>query len=858
MVSLRAYNREIEQLIDNGRYDEAIAHCKHILQSYPKYIEVYRNLGKTLLEAKRYPEARDIFARVISVFPDDFISHVGLSIIAEDQRDLDLAIWHMERAFDVQPSNIAIQDELKRLFSRRDGASPQKIRLSRGALVRMYARGELYTQAITEINNIQLEDPKRFELDVLLAKMKYRSGAIDETIAICSQILAKNPFCYEANQIMLELHTAKKEHEQAILFKNRLVSLDPYYRFITDSHSTVDVPENKIEIEKLLYIPDAQDSTVPSWLQTENSTFAPSSEQDLDWLKEINGEPRSGVPIFMESSTLEPSVSADSEMVTDSEPFTSSDDLVPDWMKNAGWQTVPTDLQSGSMDQAGNDSEAVSISQDTPDWLIPVDANQERNSNPDNPTDANTLPVEKVNESVNSELSPDSLNPFFETKEEANMDTNDSLGNNDQSNSENTSDWLRQFAATPGESNSPDDQDLPDWLKNFDQDKKIPQEDADEIPDWLKNLQDEGEPGDIEPEPASNTIIEPVDSSQNDFDQEVPVLEEKPLEQSDEVLPNEELFKEITSDQPQTALEIDAISEQNEPLSIENESQNNTESDADDIIPDWVKSVLNSTPQETLPQAGEVDLETPVEHAVEIPKPETIEPATSVLVAEPSIEEGGISQQTNDELLEWLRGLKAEDEKSDAQLVNQALDDTLADDVLGTSLDRLEEITGSAALPVEDFTTELGSVEDQQTTKIEPESTPGEATFVQEFVPVSTTSEVESEPSLEETIPTLPELTIHQQLTNEISLESNQDLLVQELLKDKPYEEVPAMINGLVKSGNAFSDLLTAFEQVHAQDVEDFRYWQCLGDIYAKRDQLSDALAAYQKAEDVLVRKISN
>ena len=98
MVSLRAYNREIEQLIDNGRYDEAIAHCKHILLSYPKYIEAYRNLGKTLLEAKRYPEARDIFSRVISVYPDDFIAHVGLSIIAEDNRDLDLAIWHMERA----------------------------------------------------------------------------------------------------------------------------------------------------------------------------------------------------------------------------------------------------------------------------------------------------------------------------------------------------------------------------------------------------------------------------------------------------------------------------------------------------------------------------------------------------------------------------------------------------------------------------------------------------------------------------------------------------------------------------------------------------------------------------------------
>jgi len=122
-ISLRNYNRLIENLIDNGKRDEAIAHCRHILQTFSKYVEAYRLLGKAFLEAKRYDDAVDIFQRVLMCVPDDFVSNVGLSIIADDQGKLDEAIWHMERAFEVQPSNAAIQGELQRLFGRRDGSS---------------------------------------------------------------------------------------------------------------------------------------------------------------------------------------------------------------------------------------------------------------------------------------------------------------------------------------------------------------------------------------------------------------------------------------------------------------------------------------------------------------------------------------------------------------------------------------------------------------------------------------------------------------------------------------------------------------------------------------------------------------
>ena len=105
-ISLRMYDREIEGLIEQGqRLDEAIAHCRHILKTYPKHLETYRLLGKAYLEAKRYDAAVDIFQRVLVVAPEDFVSHVGMSIIADDKGKPDES--HDRRAASVAGSSVS-------------------------------------------------------------------------------------------------------------------------------------------------------------------------------------------------------------------------------------------------------------------------------------------------------------------------------------------------------------------------------------------------------------------------------------------------------------------------------------------------------------------------------------------------------------------------------------------------------------------------------------------------------------------------------------------------------------------------------------------------------------------------------
>src|SRR5690242_6344385 len=250
-VSLRAYNREIETMIDSGHLDEAIAHCKHILKTFPKHLETYRLLGKAYLEFKRYPDAVDIFSRVLVAVPNDFVSNVGMSIIRDEENKLDDAIWHMERAFETQPSNAAIQSELQRLYARRDGVAPPRIRMTRGALAHMYVQGELYPQAISEIKSVLKEDPGRNDMQALLAKAYYRSGLKNDAADAASAVLRSNPYNLDANRILVEILSV--DHPENVQpYRQRVVELDPYASQVTSSmFLSNEVPDAAVTVERL-------------------------------------------------------------------------------------------------------------------------------------------------------------------------------------------------------------------------------------------------------------------------------------------------------------------------------------------------------------------------------------------------------------------------------------------------------------------------------------------------------------------------------------------------------------------------------------------------------------------------------
>ena len=366
-ITLRAYVKYIDELIEQQKLDEAISHCRRILEAYPKHLDTYRLLGKAYLEAKRYGDAADIFQRVLSAAPDDFVSHIGMAIVREDEGNLDSAIWHMERAFETNPANPAIQQELRRLIGNRDGVEPAKVRMTRGALARMYAHGELYSQAIAELRAALQEDPERPDLQVMLASMYLRTNQHLEAAEVGNEILEKLPYCLEANRIMASVLRANNKTEEASTYHRRLAAIDPYMAFVDDARlSPETIDASSVKLERLDWSPGqpmpSTEPGKPSWAaslsvklgDTDSGTLKTPSKPA--WLEELGKSTQKATsdmkqesdspPPFSAGEPSEPSPSEAGEEAS-AEKAKASASQIPEWMSEAGWTESSGEVEEG-------------------------------------------------------------------------------------------------------------------------------------------------------------------------------------------------------------------------------------------------------------------------------------------------------------------------------------------------------------------------------------------------------------------------------------------------------------------------------------------------------------------------------
>jgi tetratricopeptide (TPR) repeat protein len=374
-VSLRVYNREIETMIEGGRLDEAVAHCQHILKTFPMYVEIYRLLGKSFLEARRYTDAADIFQRTLMAVPDDFVAHVGMSIIRDDEGKLDEAIWHMERAFEDQPSNTAIQNELRRLYGRRDGIEPPKIRLSRDALANMYAQGELFNQAIAEIRSVLADDPDRADLQVMLARAYYRAGQKVEAAEAAANLLKKYNYCLDALRILVDVLPESSQTENTQVYRQRLHMLDPYSSFVAGSvFSTDQVPDASVNVERLEYVPSAVPaSTQPNWASTLGIKLAEEkrSESTPEWMTtKAPAETRVEKPPKKPIEKPEEKAAIPEPIMPPAEPAPEGvDKSVPEWMRSAGWKESAVNVPQEPVELEAQKPAEPLEKGDIPEWL---------------------------------------------------------------------------------------------------------------------------------------------------------------------------------------------------------------------------------------------------------------------------------------------------------------------------------------------------------------------------------------------------------------------------------------------------------------------------------------------------------
>ncbi|HEY4723251.1 MAG TPA: hypothetical protein VII92_15460, partial [Anaerolineae bacterium] len=519
-VALRDYITEIDGMIEHNAYDTAIAHCRHILTQYPRYLEVYRTLGKAALEKEEDEAALDIFQRVLSVDPEDFVARVGLSIIYDRRNDLNKAIWHMERAFDLMPSNEVIQSELKRLYGRRDGTEPERISLTRGALARMYAQGGLYPEAIADLHSLLQEQADRIDLQVLLAEILWRDEQPVEAAEWAQKVVAKLPYCLKANLVLGDVWQSNGQNEEGIASLKRAQAVDPdnvravhlfgsssplLYRTTTVSH--MDQASYGEMLADTDTSPRVETEEVPDWLkgladlstpeiEAPESVAVPRLPAGLhmpgtgplqgeipEWLQGLAPTAEPG------AEAAEPAAEVPDWLVAMTGPAT--DETQPDWM---------TQLQSTPEPRADSAAAAEPAAAEMPDWLSQLGASAEVES-------ARPVAQEEVPDWL-SQLGTGIAIPT-EPAAQAPAETPDWMSQlrgaasvePEPEAAEGVPDWLSQLqASAPSlpetESTLPastPEAEVPDWLAGLQAPAPEPStpvaESKEEVPDWLQSLQ---------------------------------------------------------------------------------------------------------------------------------------------------------------------------------------------------------------------------------------------------------------------------------------------------------------------------------------------------------------------------------
>ena len=650
-VSLRIYNREIESLIDQGHTNEAIAHCHHILRTFSKHLATYRLLGKAYLESKRYSEAVDVFGRVLMSVPDDFVSHVGMSIIRDEENKLDDAIWHMQRAFESQPSNPAIQGELQRLYGRRDGMEPPKIRMTRGALAQMYVQGELYPQAIAEIRAVLAQEPDRADMQVLLARAYFRGGQKADASDMCAQLLKRYLYCFDANRIMVDLLPATAGAiESTQVYRMRVGELDPYATFAKGSvFQSDEVADAAINLERLEY-KEEEPQMGQEWGASLGSgtSAAPllastSATEQPDWLKSGG----------FSDSQLDSLASSQAAPAPDLLSASQSGDNIPDFLRDAGWGESNRPEQPTSFfdsEPASGDLTPAEI----PDWLkgqVPSDIAQ-----PDKPQPGPAQTIETpdwLSGLGDSQISESGL-----TQSGDGTDSLIGIGGSQASESEPAQpgeipDWLSGLGDSQTSEHAQAG-NVPDWLSGLGEAQPEPAQPAD-IPDWMRGVDSQSEPA------QPGAAIENLGTSAQEQDDAVAWLESlaaKHGAKPEELVTDPNKRSETPPEWVSQAQNMD----QQAPVSSA-ESLGSTAQEQDDAVA-WLESLAakhGAKPEELVTDPSKRS-ETP---------PEWVSQAQSIdqQAPAPSVESLGSTAQEQDDAVAWLESLAAKHGAKPEELV---------------------------------------------------------------------------------------------------------------------------------------------------------------------------------------------
>lgn len=695
-ITLHEYCEEAKELIRADSYDQAIAICRHILKQFPKHIVAYRLMGEASLEKGDYVEAANLFKRVLSADLENVVVYVGLGIVYDEEGALEEAIWELERAFELSPGNAEIRGELQRLYGRRDGTPPPKLKLTPAALARLYLREGLYERAIDELRGVLEEDPDRADIQSTLAEALWWSDQRREASEVCEEILEKFPNCLKASLILGEifLNSDRGDEGRALirtaqamdpenlvaqdLFRDRSpLAFEPVY--ITkleaaqiegelEEISPREVPSPAAEAEQkeeaTAPVSDTElEEAMPEWLRklheeekqpTPDEEPAPTqAEKKPDWLQQLE----EGMPGEEESAVV----------ASDTAPQGLEEDM-PSWVRELQGATEPPGPEeaappSGQEEGAPADEPpALEEREEEPSVGVPLEeapsareeeeleiAAEPEERTPDRVADESAPAGEMAVPTEPSEAMPEEEEPL-ETGAEEGVPTSEELP-----------DWVRGLReeAVEGETvpDAEEEEEMPDWLRTLREEaaeptlheEEVAPEADQEMPGWLRELREE---------PEGEKVGTPAEAPAGTRPE---AEEEKPSAEDVEI--GEETMARLRETMPDESASIDeimawmerskAMIDEGAPVAADRES---LEEKAE---------APSKEPEEVVPRAERAEEERAPSEEAEAPIDEVAKPTPGEEMPGPPAEAetpvGEVAEPIDEEEMpEWLRQLRAE------------------------------------------------------------------------------------------------------------------------------------------------------------------------------------------------------
>ncbi|MFC2028947.1 tetratricopeptide repeat protein [Chloroflexota bacterium] len=876
-ISLRVYHQEIEKLIGEGLLNQAVSHCQHILKSLPMNLDTYRLLGKSYLEAKKYTEAADIFKRLLMSLPDDFVSHVGMSIIRDDENNLEDSIWHMERAFEVQPSNPAIQEELKKLYGRRDGKVPSKIRLTRDALANMYTQGALYSQAIAEISSVLAEDSDRPDLKVMLARAYSRDGRKKQAIDICTGLLKKYPYCFEALKILIELLSSPENHQTVAGFKSKLFAMDPYAEHsMKKDLDSQDVPDNAVMIKRLDGSLESSDDFIPTIEKADESRIVKPDEEQIRI--DVEDEGKSIILDDLDLEQIKPN------SITD----------IPDWIKELAPENIVVGESIKDVEVTQEDSRESENKVSKTDQILGDQAREKL--------------MEGSLEDIPKWLQEMGTDELFKSDEETEIPVQEGLDKNGDSYSNDSEipEWLKEEkdGLIPGDYQfiEGEDSELPEWLRGIESEKD--RDDLKSMDGFDPTLRDgisEKDAIDRIPDPSNDQTTDDEAFSTTDTAQVISGSDFKPGLDSDDVDDSilEPVVPVIEPD------DLDSVSEMDQELDSTGESVDHIDDDAafawleslaakqgvnpDELTsdpkgkdvepPDWIKNAIK---EESLDEslAGERFEKKPytpgsadqVEDGQEISEEtqtreisQPLEPIEEGFPSElDSLLEEGLLKSENQDDFEGIFDLNEDIEtESDSMTEKSNLERTRETLLQSGEIDDSKAIDQN--IPPESIPDEAQSKEEEYIESVE-NARPGRTRMSGDWKPLD---EVAPEKESDDSDVSEPDMVTSDEELSQLGrvsaggvltkipgkdVEKEADILEQAqlFLSRRDLKNALEEYQKLIKKGKLLEGVIHDLKEISYQYPIDVSVWQLLGDAYMRANQLKEALESYTKAEEFL------